>query len=771
MLKPYALAKGGPPKNSQNADGRCLTDKALWDGLDLTYPPLKRVQAALSRGDGKQAQIELVAHFRKRSAPVITKFRTDPHWSDWEGDLTLIKRADLLARFQVVEESKGVQGVLKQKQRAEIDWETALGFNHVIKRQGGMATLAEAWARTGRKKYAFALQTWMESHWQRLPFILDPAFHREDFSLFGGKAYPQLGSCYVLFHWADVLDSKLMRTPGVLPDAFWFEFIRRFWMLHYQFTRFLGASWRADNHHLMERGTACYFLGVGFPEFNRAKAMETYGRWNILKHFDHNLLADHTGSEACTSYQYRCFIRYAFPDSMARINGRTLLEKVREKKLKDWLEFQGYLVAPDGRLPESGDGSGPELARIAEESGAFYRSSVLKGILKRLKQDRAVNPAFQAAWDRTAARAPKTHSKLYPNGGHIALRDRWNSKANWLWMGIKNDALYDIHTHWNIFDFALSSFGSRVVANPNSRTYGLPQGLARGYYFSMDAHNTLVIDRDNLKSHEALAKAWGRQPTRISKAASCLNVRNTFDYARFRHDGYRPLLHRRDVFFVRGRYFIMTDVISIDFSGFNTVFAREGDIRPHHYRQRLHFEKGVRLRRIKGRPGLDARTAAGPGLLVLPEPFENLDVQHGPNRYLEELNDPRFRGFKMADITRETIGPCIFSTVYYPYSADAPDVSVSALTPRTTPFRDDRHHAIIIKAGGRRDIWVVQRNTAQTRMIEVEGSGIKVETDAAVLFLSTRGKKVLQAFRVGGNRVRLNGHAVRVPANRMTVHK
>lgn len=484
--------------NELNADSRKLTDEALWAGLNLNYPPLTPVRDALKRGDTAAARKALVEHFRSRCTPKITQYHTDPHWVDWENSYTLLERADMLAEYKVCEIGDEPKKVCDIK---GIDWSKALSIHHIIKRQGGMATLARAWALTGKSKYAHALQIWMESLWKDVPFVLDPNFDPEEFFLFGGKEYPQLSSAYMMFVWADVLDSKLMRAKNVLSDDFWFEFIKHTWFMSFQFTRFIGSSWRADNHHLMERGTASYFLGVGFPEFKYAKKLEVYAREMILRHFDHNLLKDNTGSEACMAYQYRCFIRYGLPDSVARINGKSLLGKAREKKLKDWLEFQGYMTAPDGRLPDTGDGAGPTLQVVCRESGAFYRNALLKGVAESLKKKINVNQAFLAAWNSTLARKPCTLAKIYPSSGNMVLRDSWRSDANWLWFGAKNDSLYDIHNHWNTFGFILSAFGRRIIGHPNSRAYGKTAvgSLARGYYLSMDAHNTLVIDHDTIK--------------------------------------------------------------------------------------------------------------------------------------------------------------------------------------------------------------------------------------------------------------------------------
>ncbi|GMV83175.1 MAG: hypothetical protein AMXMBFR7_43590 [Planctomycetota bacterium] len=757
-----------PVPNDLNHDSRLLADAALWDGLDLVYAPLQSVRTARARGAEAEARSALVSHFRLKRTPKITKYRTDRHWTDWQGGPSLLQRANALVDFSVYE---GHEEPICVGRDGRIDWKAANRLKHEIVRQGAMATLAEAWARTGKACYANALRAWMESHWQQQPFVLDPAFHREEFALFGGEAYPQLSSCYVLFQWADILDSKLMRSAGALPDDFWFEFIKRFWFLAYQFTRYLGASWRADNHHLMERGTACYFLGVGYPEFKRAKEMEQYARRIVRQHFDHNVLPDHTGSESCMAYQYRCLVRYAKADSVAQANRRSLLGRARERKLKDWLDSYGQLCAPDGRLPDTGDGGGPTLQFICEQSGALYGSASLKAIASALGCEGPVNPAFQAQWDRVVPRAPQPMSRFFPNIGHLVLRDGWRRDSHWLWLGAKNEGLFDIHTHWNTFDFTLCAFGRRIIGNPNSRTYGLPRGLARGYYYSMDAHNTLVIDNDTLKSHAALANSWGLQPTRITVAATCLRSGVGLDYATFRHDGYRPLLHRRDVFFVRGRYLIFSDCISMNFAGFNTVFATEGDIRPHHYRQRLHFETGVSAQKLAGVEGLDARGKDGCGALIVPEPFENLSIVEGPNQYLEDLNVERWRGYRMADITRQTIGACFFSTVYYPHDGrKVPTLRVTALTPRQTPFRNDRYHAILIDDGEFQDLWLLQRDLVHPLGVVIGRDGLHLQTDAAVLFLSMSKNKIVSTFRIGGASVRLNGQTIKVSNSKLTWH-
>lgn len=756
-----------PVPNEVLADQRTLSDEDFFGGLDLEYKPLRAVKAALKQRDLVTARAVVLKHFRTRSRPRMTQYRTDPHWSDW-GEVTVRKRADALAENKHYNSDSTLVDVGGgPAEHGGIDWDKALKSTHEICRQGAMATLALAWSQAttaqDRRRYAETSERWLRGLVAARPFVLDAGFHRESFAEFSESHWQQLMTSYVMFHWGDVLDSPMFRTPGGLSDEFAWWFLKQYWFLAFQFTRLLGGSWRADNHHLMERGVTLYYLGVQFPEFQRARQLEEYARLTILRHFDHNVLPDNVGSEHCSAYNYRCLVRYAMPLSVARANGRTLLGKQREKRLQDWLEYHAWICAPDGRLADTGDGEASNLYRIAEQSGALLGNRVVKGVLESLGQAGPVNPAFQASWGKVKPLVPKQVSRIYPYAGHLAMRDGWRRDSMFLHMAIKNQSLYDIHTHWNTFEFTLAAHGKRLIGNPATRTYGLPKGVTRGFYFSMDAHNTLIIDDDTLKSHRALASKWGLQPPRIQSACSCLNAAGRYDYASFTHHGYLPLIHRRDVLFVRGRYVIMTDGITMDFREVNAVFGSEGDIRPHTYRQRIHFETGVCARAgQQGGSVVAGDASSGAGVLIVPEPFENLRTVVGANEYMQELNHPDFAGYQMADIFRGTIGASFFSTVYYPFSGEVSVVTVTSLTPKTMPYRDDWCHAVRIEDGEFTDVWFVQRDRARPKRYQIDRDGISLTTDAVCLLVSMKDGQVVDSFQCGGRESVLNGEKVRV---------
>ncbi|MCD6365478.1 MAG: heparinase II/III family protein [Planctomycetes bacterium] len=744
-------------------DQRDLNDEHFYNGLNLHMAALKEVADAWRAGDVAAADAALLKHFRTRKSPRITAYHTDHWWND-SPDEPVEKRADAVLARPLLGAHDKESPVSRKPHRVKGKPNPKAALDSQVTRQYYMGTLHAAWIKTHKKKYAVGIRQRLEAFFTRYPFVIDPNFFPDEFSLFGGPVHPQLHSCYKMFAWGDLLRGEMFKTPGVLPDEFWLYFIKNFWFHCTQFSRFVGAPFRADNHHLMERGVTCYFIGVQFPEFRRAAAMERYSRGIIRKHFDHNALADGTGSEHCSSYQYRCFLRYAMADSVARLNGRDLLGKRRAALLKKWLLFQGMGASPEGALPDVGDGAGTGLEWVISQSGAMYGSAVLKGIAKSLRLRPPVNEAYAKAYAKVKAKLPKATSVIYPRGGHLFLRDSWKPTANYMWLSLKNENLFNVHTHWDTLSFVIHAHGRKLIGDPISRTYGQPRGLDRGYYFSMDAHNSLVIDDNPIADYRMLQRTWGEQPSRIQEVSHTFS--GDYDFVSAAHDGYRPLIHRRSVLFVRGRYFIITDGITMDFTGLNSVFVGTGDIRPHEYCQNLHFEEGVPVKLRKKDNSFVTTCAEGPNVLVVPEPFENLQASLEVDSYFQRLSQ-KHDTCRLGRIIRDTIGPCMFSTVYRPFKGKAPNVSVETLTPLTTPYRQDEYHGIVVRDGASTDYWALQRDLRKPKTIEISRSGATIRTDAAAVFVSTLSRGKTKGFRIGGRFVELNGKALRLPTRKL----
>jgi hypothetical protein len=167
-----------------------------------------------------------------------------------------------------------------------------------------------------------------------------------------------------------------------------------------------------------------------------------------------------------------------------------------------------------------------------------------------------------------------------------------------------------------------------------------------------------------------------------------------------------------------------------------------------------------------------ARAGDAAGLLIVPEPGKALSIDEGPSSFLDSLGNAEFRGLRRADLHRRAHGPCMFSTVYRPFTGrQAPGLVVTSLSPPVGPHGDGEHHVVQIADGDHLDLWLLQRNQQRPRPLCLDVAGRRLETDAAVLYLSLVRGRLARAFRIGGSGAKLDGTAIRVRGSQLTWHK
>src|SRR5262249_38693362 len=129
----------------------------------------------------------------------------------------------------------------------------------------------------------------------------------------------------------------------------------------------------------------------------------------------------------------------------------------------------------------------------------------------------------------------------------------------------------------------------------------------RGYTYSVDAHNCLVMNDDTLKTIKALGHGccWGGYPPK--HGLGIFEVGGPIEVAEIWHDAYAPTRHRRFVIHLRGIGFAFVDLL-----------ARAGlDLRPHQYSQRFHFEGDVEIHPQTPQPGEIMTVTLGDALATI----------------------------------------------------------------------------------------------------------------------------------------------------------
>src|SRR6185369_7628110 len=110
------------------------------------------------------------------------------------------------------------------------------------------------------------------------------------------------------------------------------------------------------------------------------------------------------------------------------------------------------------------------------------------------------------------------------------------------------------HTHWDMMSFVLHTQGRTLIGDPatwlytDPRIFTPPHGQElRGYTYSVDAHNCLVMNDDTLKTIKALGHgcSWGGYPPK--HGLGIFEVGGPIEVAEIWHDAYAPTRHRRFV--------------------------------------------------------------------------------------------------------------------------------------------------------------------------------------------------------------------------------
>lgn len=190
-----------------------------------------------------------------------------------------------------------------------------------------------------------------------------------------------------------------------------------------------------------------------------------------------------------------------------------------------------------------------------------------------LQRAAAVWPRKDFQWGAThgaAGQAPEDASHAWPSAGYYVMRDRWGEDAQYLFFD--GAAWGASHQHEDKLTFALHARGRLLISDPNIYSYARTE--LTHYFRSSRAHNVVLIDgmgqarryRPEARLSTRGRNEWASEPG--------------FDFVSSEYlEGYAPhpfgeevspaevderLTHRRAIFYVKGEYWILSDLIEGD---------------------------------------------------------------------------------------------------------------------------------------------------------------------------------------------------------------
>jgi len=436
----------------------------------------------------------------------------------------------------------------------------AVGDSKVVwelNRHQWLVQLAQAYRMTGDDRYAEAFRAhavdWLASN---------PVGQGINWASSLELSYRLIAWCWalVLFRGAPALDPDLfMRMRGSIEDQA--THVAKY-LSHYF----------SPNTHLTGEALGLFYAGSLFPELDAAGLWREQGSRILIAESTRQVFADGVYFEQSTCYQrYTVEIVLHFLILCARLGLR--VPSAVSERAQAMLDFLLAVRLPGGEVPSIGDADGgwllPLTRRAADDPrGVFGVAAALFG-----RSDYAwaagdaapevlwmLGPAGLSALEELRPAPPSgAPSRLFGDGGYIVMRDSWGRLANQLIfdVGPLGCPLSAGHGHADLLSIQCAAFGQPFLIDAGTGGYGQPTW--RDAFRSTAAHSTIAVDGLS-QAVPAGPFAWQQRPrARLRLWISS----DRFELADADHDAYLrlsdPVRHRRQVLFVKPRYWVVMD--------------------------------------------------------------------------------------------------------------------------------------------------------------------------------------------------------------------
>jgi hypothetical protein len=354
------------------------------------------------------------------------------------------------------------------------------------------------------------------------------------------------------------------------PDTFW-QACKFLYLNARHLEKFL-STYSSPNTHLTGEALGLFYIGLLLPEFKRAEKWRKLGSAILYRQLDRHILSDGVYVERASYYQRYSTDFYLHLLLLSQTNNLEI-EKKLKTKLQLSLNHLMHITRPDGTTPFYGDDDGGRLMPLDERSANDFRATLATGAVAFQKSDYkfvAEEATEEIVWlfgasglkefEDLKAEAPKETSIAFPDGGYYVIRDAWTKEADFMLIDCGEHGFLNCgHAHADALSFELAAKGKILLVDPGTFVY-TADIETRDWFRSSEAHNTLIVDGESSSIPD--------NPFSWKQIANCKPLswvsHNRFDFFAGEHDGYKPLIHKRNVLFLKNDYWIVCDEIEAD---------------------------------------------------------------------------------------------------------------------------------------------------------------------------------------------------------------
>lgn len=655
-----------PAADDKDSDGNPdqgeIPSDGLLDFLNMDYPGLEETRKAYAAGDMEAACIALKEYFRHRVNVVNTDI--DINNTSVSGSARNIAAQALEYRFYVKNFSEQKNGgqesdifyCFGNPATGEIDWYAHL--NTVPDNEFRTQRHRFQWMEPQAKVYHAEkderhVRNWIEvySNWRRtFPYPGRKINQSTEYQWHGLQTAERtrLLIDLILYYYID--------SENFAPETFC-TFLKSL-EEHVEMIR-MNWYYKEDHNIYASQLTALLKAAILLPEFRRCREWLEDGTARLARSMDGQFLADGVHVDLDPSYHMGTMANFSSCIRLAEANRTEGFPEGMVTRMERAAEFIMDITYPDYTIDNFND-----------TRNSSYNGRILKRNLGNYSDMFPDNGHLKwVATEGIQGICPDYLAKEYPDGGYYILRNRWGS-SNATMMVLKNNYNFPgtFHCQPDNCTFCIYHHGRILFPDAGVFKYSGDDATdaLREKYRATTNHNTLTFNGETIDDNHRLGERL-----KFDAAEGLVVLSN-----RHRDDA----VHRRAVFFVENRFFVIVDEASGSYSG------------PVNINFHALSEDGYATQFVREADHCDLYTTFPNGNMLLrsfcesPMAGAEMKTSKFSNRIDEESGDRT--GFRMT-VNKSSTSAARFITVIYPFDGTSPSgLNISAAFQNGTYNKD-----------------------------------------------------------------------------------
>ena len=507
-------------------------EKFFCEVLNLDYPGLEEVKAAVSAKDWTAARTAYVRHLKTRRTPVWFF-----DWRDFDKPSVRVAGYNSSAADKIAGNLLTSCSVPYQF-GDHIDWSINptepynVEWTWQLSRHPFWSTLGSAYWATGDEKYAKAFVRQLRG------WIID-------------NPLPDNAATEAYSRWRPIETG--IRPKGSWPNSFFRflgspsfddESIVMMVKSFYEHGVHLEKFHSREGNHLTTEMNGLYHIAVLFPEFKSSPGWEEFSVGRLFAEQEIQFLQDGAQMELTPHYHGVTLRDLLAVYPLARINGKSLPAEY----ISNLEKMYGYYVKirfPDGFCPPVNDSYWDQSADEKLKEGLSYFPNRTDFLYAMTGGAEGTKPSFTSTW--------------MPWAGWYNMRSGWDDKAL--------HAHFDVgpfsgwHSHEDALSLLLCAYGDRLLSECGIYAYDTSQW--RSYAISARGHNVVRVDG---KDQEWRKATGGRSSQNKEPMGNRWITNDRFDFGEgWYRTGYGPQIDTtvsqyRALLFLKDRCWLMFDM-------------------------------------------------------------------------------------------------------------------------------------------------------------------------------------------------------------------